>query len=229
MVLLDSDFTAIPSVVMEGRRVVNGITRFGGVFLVKTFYSILVSIFIILTVGVFPFVPLQITLYDFGIEAMPTFFLSFEPDGRRLRGRFLSNVVRRALPFSILVCLCIIVFELFGSLLPIPGDQIRTAMYFTTSVIGLMALYRACRPLNIFRAVVWVVAAAGFFVPALLFGDIVSLVPLGQAAVLTIIAMGIISLPLWWLLSKLVAAGVKRCERRSDRRKADKRVNLIDN
>jgi cation-transporting ATPase E len=219
LVLLNSDFTAIPAAVMEGRRVVNGITRFGGVFLVKTFYSVLLSIYFIATLGIFPFVPLQITLYDFGIEAMPTFLLSFEPDGTRLRGHFLSNVINRSMPFSMLVWINIVILGIFGPLLQIPTNEINTAMYFITSVIGLMALFKACHPLNPFRSIIWLLAAAGFFVPALLFGDIVSLVPLHTTAILAVVVLSAVSVPLWWLFGKLVAKAVTRCEAWSSARK----------
>ena len=64
LVLLNSDFSSLPQVLAEGRRVVNNITRVAGVFFVKTIYSVLLSIICICTNQPFPFLPIQITLID---------------------------------------------------------------------------------------------------------------------------------------------------------------------
>ena len=89
VVLLNSDFSSLPSVLSEGRRVVNNITRVAGIFFVKTIYSVLLSIVCLLLNIPFPFVPIQITLIDLVIEGYPSFFMSFEPDSRKVSGRFL--------------------------------------------------------------------------------------------------------------------------------------------
>ena len=86
VVLLDSDFSALPSVLSEGRRVVNNITRVAGVFFVKTIYSVLLSLVCLVLNIPFPFMPIQITLIDLIIEGYPAFFISFEPDNRRITG-----------------------------------------------------------------------------------------------------------------------------------------------
>ena len=77
-VLLDSDFTTLPDVLFEGRRVVNNVTKASGIFFIKTIYSFLLSLVCILTSSAFPFLPIQITLIDLAIEGYPSFFLSFE-------------------------------------------------------------------------------------------------------------------------------------------------------
>lgn len=101
VVLMDSDFTHLPQVVMEGRKVIHNVTRTAGVFFIKTIYSVLVSIFCVLTNTPFPFIPIQITLIDACIEAYPSFLTILESDTRRIKGRFLSTAIWNAAPFGI--------------------------------------------------------------------------------------------------------------------------------
>lgn len=88
VVLLNSDFTCLPDVLLEGRKVVNNVTRVAGVFFIKTIYTILLSLFCVISNTAFPFIPLQITLIDLLIEAMPSFMTIFEADTRKITGRF---------------------------------------------------------------------------------------------------------------------------------------------
>ena len=103
VVLLDSDFTNLPQVVMEGRKVIHNVTRTAQVFFIKTIYSVLVSFFCLFTNQPFPFIPIQITLIDACIEAYPSFFTIFESDTRRIRGRFLPTALSNAAPFAVTV------------------------------------------------------------------------------------------------------------------------------
>lgn len=72
IVLMDSDFTNLPQVVMEGRKVVHNVTRTAGVFFIKTIYSVLASLFCLVSNVPFPFIPIQITLIDAFVEAFPS-------------------------------------------------------------------------------------------------------------------------------------------------------------
>lgn len=101
VVLLNNDFTCLPNVLLEGRKVVNNVTRVAGVFFIKTTYTILLSILCILMNIPFPFIPLQITLIDLLIEAMPSFLTMFESDTRKIEHAFLPQVFSKALPNGI--------------------------------------------------------------------------------------------------------------------------------
>lgn len=92
LVLLDSDFTTLPDVLFEGRRVVNNVTRVSSVFFIKTIYSFILSIICALTAIAFPFIPIQVTLIDLAIEGYPAFFLSFEGDKRKVVGKFYQRL-----------------------------------------------------------------------------------------------------------------------------------------
>jgi len=204
LVLLDSDFTAIPDVVMEGRRVVNNITRFGGVFLVKTIYSILLAIYSVITLTAFPFSPIQITLYDGVIEGYPSFLLSFEPSRKRIEGNFLRSVITQALPYSLLILLNIIVTTQISPAMGISRDEAVTVMYYLTSLAGILAVFRACRPFNKIRAFVSITATIGFYLAAYLFSGLLHLQPLTMPALKLLAVLVVLCVPVRILFTILV-------------------------
>ena len=106
LTLLDSDFTVMPAIVLEGRRVINNITRAASLFLTKTLFSFLLSVFTLFMPGLYPFVPIQLTLISSLTVGIPGFFLALEPSTERVRGSFLKTVLYRALPGGLAVALC---------------------------------------------------------------------------------------------------------------------------
>lgn len=143
VVLLDSDFTNLPQVVMEGRKVIHNVTRTAQVFFIKTIYSVLVSFFCLFSNQAFPFIPIQITLIDACIEAYPSFLTIVESDTRRIRGRFLPTALSHAAPFGIAVTAMII---LVSFLAPFPAAQNRTVMYLLLILTSMMAVAKSCIP-----------------------------------------------------------------------------------
>ena len=143
VVLLDSDFSALPSVLSEGRRVVNNITRVAGVFFVKTIYSVLLSLVCLVLNIPFPFMPIQITLIDLIIEGYPAFFISFEPDNRRITGRFLPSVLRRAFPNAVSILICFVVLLALSWVMPIPTAQFDLLLYLLVGTVGIQAVFKA--------------------------------------------------------------------------------------
>ena len=98
LVLLDSDFAALPGVVAEGRRVINNIQRSASLFLVKNIFSFLLSIVALALPLAYPFQPLQLSLVTFATIGAPAFFLALEPNHELVHGKFMRNVLRKALP-----------------------------------------------------------------------------------------------------------------------------------
>lgn len=160
VVLMDSDFTHLPQVVMEGRKVIHNVTRTAGVFFIKTIYSVLISIFCILTNTPFPFIPMQITLIDACIEAYPSFLTILESDTRKIKGKFLSTALWNAAPFGIVAAVMIAVTTLF---LPMASGEKQTIMYLTLIIISMTAVIRSCIPFNILRGFICVTMIGGTF------------------------------------------------------------------
>lgn len=192
VVLLDSDFTVLPNILLEGRRVVNNMTRVAGVFFVKTIYSILLSLFCVLADLPFPLIPIQVTLIDLFIEGYPAFFQSFVPDGRALTGRFLPCVLRRSLPNAMAILLSSAVLLLGGGVLGLPAGQIPLALYLVIGAVEVDALLKSCLPLTSLRGFLFLTASVGFFCAVLLFHAVLSLPSLlpGTAPLVLLVSAG---------------------------------------
>ena len=169
IVLLNPDFSILKDVLMEGRRVVNNLTNVARIFFIKTIYSVLVSLFCILTNTAFPFIPIQITLIDLAIEAYTSFFISFEPNGKPVRGTFLHTVLRNATPFAIMITLNTIVLTYLGPVLEIASEQLVTIMYLLIGFVSILAVLEVCIPFNKLRAFLFSTTFVGFFVAVILF------------------------------------------------------------
>lgn len=193
IVLLDSDFTSLPDVVMEGRRVVNNVTRVSGIFFIKTIYSILLSFYCMITQTPFPFIPIQITLIDLAIEGYPSLFMSFEPIHDRIKGSFLGTAIRRALPFALTIIILILAINEFPATLSIPYGSNVTVMYYVTGFTSVLAVLQACVPFNKLRAFLFTTVSIGYFVAVLLFTHLLQLEPLTKATLSIILILAAVS------------------------------------
>ncbi|RBR83137.1 cation-translocating P-type ATPase [Enterococcus faecalis] len=175
LVLLDSDFTTLPDVLFEGRRVVNNVTRVSSVFFIKTIYSFILSIICALTAIAFPFIPIQVTLIDLAIEGYPAFFLSFEGDKRKVVGKFLPTALKNASVNALLVVANIIAVYLIGQNQGFSSLDTTTLMYYLLVGISCTAVVRACLPLNPLRIFLVFSTIIGIYVAAMLFHNILEI------------------------------------------------------
>ena len=160
IVLLDSNFTNLPQVVMEGRKVIHNVTRTAGVFFIKTIYSMLVSLLCLLLNVPFPFIPIQITLIDACIEAYPSFLTIVESDTRRIKGHFLNKAFHHALPFGVIVTALIAFVQIQT---PFSAAQNQTIMYVLLILISMTAVIKSCIPFNRLRIFLCVTMFFGTF------------------------------------------------------------------
>ena len=164
LVLLDSDFSAMPHIVNEGRRVINNIQRTAALFLVKNIFSMGITLLTLLLGRPYPMEPQHMTLISGLTIGFPAFFLALEANYTRVTGRFLPTVLRRALPGGLTDVAC--VFAVQTLLLQLPSRQISTIATVTLATVGLWVLLQVCRPFDKFRLAVWAamaVALAGSF------------------------------------------------------------------
>ncbi len=172
IVLLNQDFSVLKDVLMEGRRVVNNLTSVARIFFIKTIYSVLLSLFCIVTNTAFPFIPIQITLIDLVIEAYTSFFISFEPNSKPVKGVFLHTVLRNAAPFAIVILLNIIFLTYMGPVLGIAEGPLVTIMYLLIGFVSILAVLEVCIPFNKLHAFLFSTTFIGFFVAVYLFRSI---------------------------------------------------------
>ena len=179
LTLLNSDFSVMPEIVLEGRRVINNITRAASLFLTKTIFSFLLSILtLVLPANApYPYEPIQLTFISSLTVGIPGFFLALEPSGERIRGNFLQTVLLRALPGGLAVTLCAVLsmsLTFFGW----DSTLCSTLATLVAAVVGYVVLLRTCLPLNIRRGLLLVAVAIAIVATALIAGSIFKLVPL---------------------------------------------------
>lgn len=148
LVLLDSDFSKMPSVVMEGRRVVNNIERTATLFLVKNIFSMLLSIFSVCMVLEYPLEPSQISLISMFTIGIPGFIMSLEPNKNRISGRFLTKVIKKALPAGLTDFLVVSAMVIFCREFSVNAEDVSTACTIIVAIVGFMILYRIASPMT---------------------------------------------------------------------------------
>ncbi len=148
MVLLEDQFSALPQILLEGRRVINNIQRTASLFLVKTLFSFFVTILTVLWMQVYPFVPIQLTLVSSAGIGIPSFFLTFENDTKRPKGNFLISVLSRALPGALAITfgIAIAYIVLIHGPFEITLDQYQTICTWLAAINALGILALICFP-----------------------------------------------------------------------------------
>lgn len=161
LVLLESDFSRMPSVVEEGRRVVNNIERSASLFLVKNLFSFMMSLFAICFLVNYPLQPSQISLISMFTIGIPAFLLALEPNTKRIEGRFMNNVLFKALPAGLTDFFIVSALIIFGFEFEVNSQDISTASVLLMAVVGFMILYRISVPMNRWRWTIFFTMAAG--------------------------------------------------------------------
>ncbi len=174
LVLVDSDFAAMPRIVDEGRRVVNNIQRAAALFLVKTVFTLCLVLTALFTPIVFPFQPITLTVIMALTVGIPGLFFALEPNYERFRGDFLAGAFRRALPAGLAGFASAVLAQVLAEPFGLDAAEVATACACAQALVGLLVLARVSRPLTRLRR--WVLAAVGaalvgaFLLPGGLFG-----------------------------------------------------------
>ena len=167
LVLLNNDFTSMPDVVMEGRRVVNNIQASSAMFLMKTFMSIVLSIIFLAMQQPYPLATNNLMPLEVCIIGVPSFFLALQTNKNIIKGKFLSNVTARAVPGGVALVMGVMSMYLYNVFLPCPPavdanypPQLISMMVISITCVGLMVLFRQCEPFNTFRTVLMIAVVA---------------------------------------------------------------------
>ena len=208
LVLLDSNFDSIPSIVYEGRRTINNITRSATLFLSKTGYAILFTlIYLILKVS-YPFEPVQISLISSLTIGIPSFFLALEDNKERVEGDFLKNVLYKSIPVSVTSVISVLLVELIGSIFNLSQIEKSTIDVILIEFIGFMLIFKISLPFNKMRKILFSFCIICFIICVIFLRDFYSLTMLkGELIVLTFILMAIsiyILIFLYKIFNKLI-------------------------
>ena len=160
LVLLESNFAAMPGIVGEGRRVINNIQRAAALFLVKNIFSLGLSLITFFTVLPYPIVPMHLSVIAALTIGVPSFFLAMEPNYERVSGRFMTSVLRRALPGGLTNILVVLAAQFIAIPYGLTADQLHTVCTALLGTVGLLVLFQTCRPFDLFRKFIWGAMAA---------------------------------------------------------------------
>lgn len=203
VILLNSDFSSVPAILGEGRRVVNNIQNTASLFLVHAMYAFLLTAAAIIFGFGFPFSPIQMTLLSNFVEGFPAFLLNIEPNDHQLKGQFLMNVLGNGLPTAILITVFIVLIQyLFGPWLQLDAAQVITLQYYVLGFTWLMQLFYIMKPYTIWHITLWVISIGGFFVSSLLLHSFVSLTDMSLNMWLVLLGFAVITYPLQLYIKK---------------------------
>ncbi|MBI4883412.1 MAG: HAD-IC family P-type ATPase [Actinobacteria bacterium] len=171
LVLMDSNFSAMPAVVSEGRRVINNIERVASLFLAKTTYSVILSVLTGVFALAYPLRPIHLSILSWFTIGVPAFFLALEPNDQRVSMGFMPRVLGRAVPAGIVIAAATMtVFAIVQLDDSIDSHHARTVAVLVAGSVALMNLYRVARPLNHLRGslvlTMIVLFAMAFVLPA---------------------------------------------------------------
>ena len=172
VVLKTDDFSVLPSIVNEGRRVVNNIERVASMYLIKTTYSFLLCLLSIGLSHEYPFYPIQLSLISAICVGIPSFFLALEPNYNKVGKNFILNVFRNAVPNGATVVLNIFIVIMFCTIFNKNFESYRLIVVCLTGFITLRLLYTICKPLNLWRKILLLFCTISFFELLILLPDL---------------------------------------------------------
>lgn len=161
LVLLESDFSKMPDVVLEGRKVVNNLERSGSLFLVKNIFSLILSILTICIGISYPLKPSQISLISLFTIGIPALVLSQMPNKELIKGKFITNILLKALPAGITDTIIVAAMMYFGNIFGVSQTDIATASTILLSIVGLMIVFEISKPMDVYKMGLWIICAVG--------------------------------------------------------------------
>jgi cation-transporting ATPase E len=215
LVLLDSNFSSMPKVVAEGRRVINNVQKVAVLFLTKNIFTLLLIIIAILRQGVYPIQPSQLVMIDYLVIGIPSLILALESNNRLVEGNFLANVIKKALPGALVVMINSLIVFAFTDTLNMNNLQISTVIVLTATVTSLLVLLRLLVPFNRPRMTLYVLMVGGFLASIIFLPNFFSFAPFVEVEfypedpltipqILLFTTLAQMSFPLMYVMSNIV-------------------------
>ena len=225
LVLLESDFAKMPSVVAEGRQVVNNIERSASLFLVKNIFSFLLSALSLIFMITYPLGPAQVSLVSMMTIGTPAFLLAMEPNKNLIKGKFLTNVLLKALPAGLTDVIMVGLLILFGSVFGVSSEEISITATLLLAIVGLQILFELSKPMNIFRWIVWFGMLFGLLICVLFMGELFGINQVTLKSGLLLLVFAFATMPVFNHLCQFIRkaeAFFIRMNEKKKKRKADK-------
>lgn len=203
IVLVDNDFASMPAVVAEGRRSINNLQRSAALFLTKTLFSMGLAALCI-AFPPYPFEPIQMTLINFFCIGAPGFVLGLEPNNARVKGSFLTNVLKRALPPSLAVIMAaaldIFVARVFG----FNQLTLSTMCLLTSCAASVSLIWRISQPLTPLRVVLFVFVVVGILAGVIGFPQLLSIANLSTGEAVILLAIIVFTCTVFFKLATMM-------------------------
>lgn len=196
MVLMNSDFSSMPDTVLEGRKVINNVQKSSSLFFMKTLFTLIFSLLVLVLRQPYPFTTSRTLLFEWFIIGIPSFFLAFLPNNKPIEGKFIYNLIKNALPGALTLVLNIGGIYLFNFLvngsISANMENVSTMATLVLTFVGLAMLYRLCKPFNGFTTTIFVVMLALCFICIFMWPEFFGIIPvfdLGLTNILFIICL----------------------------------------
>lgn len=158
LVLLESNFSSLPSVVKEGRQVVNNVQNSSSLFLMKTFFAIILTVITLFLQIPYPFRPSRMMLLEAFVIGIPSFLLTFEPNSSPIKGNFIPQVMKRSLPRALLMLVSVLIVIALNStqnsqLITLSEEEYYTLCVLVLTFTGFLNLASLCYPFTLLKAI----------------------------------------------------------------------------
>ena len=205
IVLLDNGFASMPHIVNEGRRVINNIMMASSMYLIKTFFSVLLTGGTLLISINYPFEPIQLTLISACCVGVPTFLLTYEPNFEKASDDFFRRVITYSLPSSILIATMSLGVMGGGQIFDIPDTILASICVLLTGWVYFLALIKIYTPLTKYRKLVIFSLQAIYYFTFSIFGKMLGVTIMLPGEVIVLLLVIAILVPfLLYLLGYLV-------------------------
>lgn len=205
LVLLESDFSKMPDIVKEGRRVVNNLERSGSLFLVKNIFSILTALLAICFKVTYPLTPSQISLISMFTIGIPAFLLSQIPNTDIIKGNFAKNIIAKAIPGGITDTIIVAIMVVVGIYFDASVSDISTASTILLAIVGLMVLYHTSKPMNHDKLRIFIICTLGLIFSMLFLKNLFGLTEhMSIQAILLCINFSIMTEPILRYITRMV-------------------------
>lgn len=160
LVLMDNNFNSMPSIVYEGRRVINNIENSASLYLMKTLLITCLALFCLISQQSYFFTTQNMMLFEMFVSGLPSFILSLQPNSKKVEGKFFSYVISHSIPQAFTMFLCVLGVYLsysipsFNAAIYPPETgavEWQAMMVLVMTLSGIVMLYQICKPLNVLR------------------------------------------------------------------------------
>lgn len=236
LVLRDSKFSSLPAVVKEGRQVINNVQQSSTLFLMKTLFTILLSLFSIVTLSGYPFQPAQMFLLELFVIGLPSVILALQPNTNLIRGEFIPVVLKRSIPSGLLIFINVLGTIILARFKLINAEEFATLSTLVLIFTGYINLVFLCVPFSKIRIFCCTLSLVCLTTAIVLMGDFFGMTTINLKVALILVAFMAFSIPLHILIPKLIKkieirikkAKLQKIEKKNKYNKKTKHIALSD-